>query len=224
MYIMAMCQHVAMDETPTDRRLLRGARSRQAIARHGVDVASSRGLSGLSIGGLAAGLGLSKSSVQTLFGSKEAVQLAVAATAREAFRAAVVGPAAGSPRGAARLLALVEHWIAYAETPLFAGGCFWAANLAEFDSRPGAVHDALFGHHRQWLDLLADELRIAVEAGELAEMDPDLAAFQLDAVLTAANIALRSGEHDAADRARRVVHGILALRDVGDVENLDRDS
>ncbi|MGW0321040.1 TetR family transcriptional regulator C-terminal domain-containing protein [Streptomyces flavidovirens] len=30
----------------------------------------------------------------------------------------------------------------HAETPLFTGGCFWAANLADFDSRPGQVRDA----------------------------------------------------------------------------------
>ncbi|MGW0316454.1 TetR family transcriptional regulator C-terminal domain-containing protein [Streptomyces flavidovirens] len=42
----------------------------------------------------------------------------------------------------ARLRALTEHWISYAETPLFTGGCFWAANLADFDSRPGQVRDA----------------------------------------------------------------------------------
>ncbi|MFF3341408.1 TetR family transcriptional regulator C-terminal domain-containing protein [Streptomyces flavidovirens] len=55
----------------------------------------------------------------------------------------------------ARLRALTEHWISYAETPLFTGGCFWAANLADFDSRPGQVRDALVRHHRDWLARLA---------------------------------------------------------------------
>ncbi|WP_406291601.1 TetR family transcriptional regulator C-terminal domain-containing protein [Embleya sp. NBC_00896] len=116
------------------------------------------GLGGLSIGRPATDLGLSKSGIATLFGTKEKLQIAAVASAHEAFLDAVVRPASAEPRGGVRLRALTEHWISYAETPLFTGGCFWAANLADFDSRPGQVHDALFRHHRGWLALIADEL------------------------------------------------------------------
>lgn len=194
----------------SDRRLLRGARARQTIARHAADVASLEGLNGLSIGRLATDLGLSKSGVQTLFGTKEALQVAAAESARDAFLTAVVRPASTAPHGAARLRALTERWITYAEAPLFPGGCFWAANLADFDSRPGKVRDALFGHHRDWLAALTGELREAARAGEIPELDADLAAFQIDAVLTAANIALRLGDRDAVGKARRVIDGFLA--------------
>ncbi|MEU4232209.1 TetR/AcrR family transcriptional regulator [Nonomuraea sp. NPDC026600] len=196
----------------SDLRLLRGARTRQAIARHAVDVASLEGLNGLSIGRLAGDLKLSKSGVATLFGTKEKLQVAAVASAREAFLDAVVHPASAAPGGASRLRALTEHWISYAETPLFAGGCFWAANLADFDSRPGRVRDALVRHHQGWLDLLAGELRRAVDSGEIADLDVDLAAFQIDAVFTAANTALRLGDKDAGDKARRVVEGFLTPR------------
>ena len=193
----------------TDRRLLRGARTRQAIARHAVDVASVEGLNGLSIGRLAADLGLSKSGVQTLFGTKEALQVATASAAREAFVDAVVRPAWSAARGARRVRALTDRWIDYAEAPLFRGGCFWAANLADFDSRPGEVQDVLFAHHRAWLGLIAGEVREAVRAGQVAELDPELVAFQVDAVLNAANIALRRGDRDASDRVRRVVDQLV---------------
>lgn len=196
---------------PSDGRLLRGARTRRAVARHAVDVASLEGLSGLSLGRLATDLGLSKSGVQTVFGTKEALQVATAASAREAFLDEVVRPAARAPRGRDRLLALTDRWLDYAETPLFPGGCFWTANLADFDSRPGAVRDALLGHHRDWLDLIAGELREAVRTGQVAAgLDAELAAFQVDAVLAAANIALRHGETDAAGKARRVIDGLLS--------------
>lgn len=109
----------------SDQRLLRGARARREIARHAVEVASAEGLNGLSIGRLAGDLGLSKSGIATLFGSKEKVQLAAVASAGEAFVDAVVRPASSAPHGAARVRALTEYWIAYAEAPLFAGGCFW---------------------------------------------------------------------------------------------------
>ncbi len=194
----------------SDGRLLRGARSRHSIARHAVDVASVEGLTALSIGRLATDLGISKSGVQALFGSKENLQLAAVEVARETFLAEVVGPAAAAPRGLARLRALVESWISYAESPLYPGGCFRAANLPEFDSRPGAVRDALARDTRDWQAALAAELRRAAAAGETADLDAELVAFQIDAVLCAANTALRLGDEHVVDKVRRVLDGLLA--------------
>ncbi|GAA5170152.1 TetR/AcrR family transcriptional regulator [Pseudonocardia eucalypti] len=192
-----------------DQRLERGTRSRRAIARHAVDLASLDGLGGLSLGRLATDLGLSKSGVQTLFGTKERLQLAAVELARELFIDAVVTPALAAPRGAARLRALFDRWVDYAATPLFPGGCFRVANLAEFDSHPGPVREALFRDQVDWRDLLAGELRHAADAGEIAELDAGHAAFLLDAVLCATNTALRLGDAEAVPRARRVLEGFL---------------
>ncbi|MFJ1759026.1 TetR/AcrR family transcriptional regulator [Amycolatopsis sp. NPDC088138] len=187
-----------MSET-TDLRLLRGARTRRTILRHAVDVASLEGLTGLSLGRLATDLDLSKSGIQTLFGTKEKLQLATAECAAVTFAEAVVSPAFTAPAGAPRLRELVERWLDYASAPLFPGGCFWAANLADFDGRPGPVRDTLTSQRRTWRALLAAELRAAGNG------DADLAAFELDAVLLATNTALRIGEDGAADRARRAL-------------------
>ncbi|WP_280260300.1 TetR/AcrR family transcriptional regulator [Nocardia abscessus] len=194
----------------TDKRLLRGARTRATVLRQAVDIASLDGLEGLSFGRLAADTGLSKAGIQTLFRTKEALQLAAVDHARDRFVAAVVEPARSEPHGVARLRALIEHWMVYAEAPLFAGGCFRVATMAEYDSKPGPVRDALFRDQRDWVRLLARELRAAATAGEIAELDADLAAFQIDAVLCATNTALRLGDPEAADRARRIIEGFLA--------------
>ncbi|MBF6224101.1 TetR/AcrR family transcriptional regulator [Nocardia abscessus] len=194
----------------TDKRLLRGARTRATVLRQAVDIASLDGLEGLSFGRLAADTGLSKAGIQTLFRTKEALQLAAVDYARDRFVAAVVEPARSEPHGVARLRALIEHWMVYAETPLFTGGCFRVATMAEYDSKPGPIRDALFRDQRDWVRLLARELRAAAAAGEIAELDADLAAFQIDAVLCATNTALRLGDPEAADRARRIVEGFLA--------------
>ena len=194
----------------SDGRLLRGARSRRMILRHAVDVASLEGLNGLTLGRLAIDLGLSKSGVQALFGTKENLQIAAAEVAREAFAEAVIRPALPAPHGAARLRALINRWIDYAEAPLFPGGCFWAANLVDFDSRSGPVRDTLSRQQREWRELIAAELRHAAEAGETADLDADLAAFQIDAVLVAANTAMRLGDKQAADKVRRVLDALLA--------------
>lgn len=196
----------------TDGRLLRGARARRAITRHAVDVASAEGLNGLSLGRLATDLDLSKSGIQTLFRSKENLHLATVEAASDLFLDAVVRPARSASPGVARLRALVENWIAYAEEPLFTGGCFWSANLPDFDSRPGPVRDALARQREDWQNLLATELRHAVEAGEIPALDPGLTAFQIDAVLNATNIALRLDDKDAPAKARRAIEAFLARR------------
>jgi AcrR family transcriptional regulator len=197
------------DAAVSDRRLLRGMRSRRAILRHAVDMASLEGLNGLSLGRLAADLGLSKSGVQTLFTTKENLQLAAVEFAGDAFNDAVVRPVLTVPAGVPRLRALIERWIVYAQAPLFPGGCFWAANLADFDSRPGPVRDALLRQQQAWRGRIAAELRHAVAAEQIPDLDADLNAFQLDAVLMAANTALRFGDEKAVDHVRRVADGLL---------------
>lgn len=179
------------------------------MLRQAVDTASLDGLEGLSFGKLATDTGLSKAGVQTLFKTKETLQLAALDFARDMFIDAVIRPAHAQPHGVQRLRALIEFWIVYAQTPLFAGGCLRVANMAEFDSRPGPVRDALVREQREWVAIIARELRYAVDAGEIADLDTDLAAFQIDAVLCAANTALRLGEVDAVPKVRRVVESFL---------------
>jgi AcrR family transcriptional regulator len=194
----------------TDKRLLRGAQTRKTVLRRAVDIASLEGLGGVSFGRLAVDTGLSKAGIQTLFKTKETLQLAAVEFAREMFIGAVIRPARAAPAGVARLCALLDHWAVYAETPLFAGGCFRVANLAEFDSRPGPVHDALFHDQREWREVIATELRQAVDRGDVAELDVELTVFQIDALLCAANTALQSGDTEAVSKARRIIDGLLA--------------
>ncbi|MEV6609071.1 TetR/AcrR family transcriptional regulator [Kutzneria sp. NPDC051319] len=194
----------------TDKRVLRGMRSRQIVLREAVDVASLEGLEGVSFGRLSAATGISKAGVQTLFRSKETLQLTTIEYARELFLDTVVAPARSVTHGVARLRALIGNWIDYAERPLFAGGCFWVANLADYDSKPGPIRDALRRQRQEWVGLIAAELRHAVAAKEIGDLDADLAAFQIDAVLCATNTSMRLGDDDAADKARRIVEAILS--------------
>jgi AcrR family transcriptional regulator len=194
----------------TDRRLLKGTRTRESILRHAVDIASLDGLDGVSFGHLASASGHSKAGIQVLFKSKEALQLAVIEYARRMFRDAVTDPAQAAAPGAARLQALLSLWCEYATAPLFAGGCFWVANRAYFDSRPGPVRDALARDQRSWLALIATQFRAAITARQIAELDAELAAFQVDALLSAANTALRMGDDKAMDKARRITDQMLA--------------
>jgi len=208
-----MSEMIRPNEAVTDGRLLRGARSRQTVARHAVDVASLESLDRLSLGRLAHDLGLSKSGIQALFGTKEKLQLATIEAAGQAFDEAVVRPAMAHASGLERLNGLVERWIEYVDQPLFPGGCFWAANLPVFDSRSGSIRDALAAQQQVWRGLLADELRRAAADGHAVRLDPVRAAFLIDAVLTASNTALRLGNNDAKETVRRIIDGLVAPAD-----------
>ncbi|MEO9326430.1 TetR/AcrR family transcriptional regulator [Gordonia aurantiaca] len=199
-----------VDPTQTsDQRLIKGAKARATIARHAVDVASVEGLTNLSLGKLAADLGVSKSGVATLFGSKENLQLAAVQTAREVFVEHVVKPTSGEPAGIRRLRALVDRWLDYIAEPVMPGGCFRVATTVEFDSREGAVRDAIAADRRDWLTLLEKEIRRAQDEGHLGGHDPHALAFQLDALVAAANTGARIGDETAVPTARAIVDGLL---------------
>ncbi|WP_433560374.1 TetR/AcrR family transcriptional regulator [Nocardia sp. CA-151230] len=196
----------------SDQRRLKGARARATIARHAADVASVEGLTGLSLGRLAGDLGVSKSGVATLFGTKENLQLAAVESAREVFIEHVVRPALSADRGMPRLRAIIDHWFDYVGEPLLPGGCFRGASVPEFDSRPGPVRDALAADRDDWFAVLEKEIGRAQEQGYLAGLDPHAVAFQLDAVVAAANTAARMGDGTALHTARAIIDGLLEAR------------
>jgi AcrR family transcriptional regulator len=193
----------------SDQRLVKGARARATIARHAADVASVEGLTGLSLGKLAADLGLSKSGVATLFGTKENLQVAAVQAARDVFIDHVVKPAFGEPRGMPRLLALVDNWFDYVGEPVLPGGCFRVATTVEFDSRSGPVRDAIDADRRDWFALLEKEIGRAQDQGHLAGRDAHALAFALDAIVAAANTGARMGDETAMPTARTIVDSLL---------------
>ncbi|NGY01995.1 TetR family transcriptional regulator [Mycobacterium tuberculosis] len=82
-----------------------GRQTRAQILRAAMDIASVKGLSGLSIGELAGRLGMSKSGLFRHFGAKEQLQLATVEAAVSVFEAEVVAPAMAAPPGVDRVRA-----------------------------------------------------------------------------------------------------------------------
>lgn len=173
-----------------DGRRARGDRTRHAVAVQAAAVASVDGLAGMTLSRLAHALGMSKSSIQAAYATKEELQLAAVGAATEIFLEAVVTPARDRPHGRPRLQMYVDCWLDYVERRVFPGGCFMVANLSEFDSRPGPVRDALRAAHVGWLGLLEREIATAQQAGELVSTpSPTMLAFEIDALLASANVA-----------------------------------
>ena len=197
--------------TTIDGRKARGARSRGAIMRRAVDLASVGGLDGLTIGSLAAEADVSKSGVVALFGSKEQLQLATIEAAREIFVGAVITPALEVHGRLDRLNALLENWLRYSESRVFSGGCFFAAATAEFGARPGPVRDAIAAMMQEWHAFVERAIVRAVQIGELpASTDAAQLTFELTSILDGANSLSLLLDSDAPyARARTAVAMLL---------------
>lgn len=190
----------------------KGAQTRELILKQAVAAASERGLEGLSIGALAARMKLSKSGLFAHFGSKEELQLATLKSAQEAFADRVFRPALEAPRGLARIRTLFQNWFDWLESSGQPGGCVILAAAAEFDDRPGAVHDTLLAGQKELRGAIAKAVRLAIEGGELpAGTDAWQLAFELFGIVLAAH-------HDrhlfddprAAERGMKALERLLA--------------
>ena len=185
----------------------KGQRTRAAILDEAARLATVIGLEGLTIGRLAAAIGMSKSGLYAHFGAKRELQLATIQSARETFIAEVLRPALAEPKGIARLLGACEAFLSHVERGVFPGGCFFAAAAAEFGTQPGPVRDAVAAQQREWLALLERLAREAQELGELEPgVDPTQLAFELNAVLVAANTSfILQGDAGVFMRARLAI-------------------
>jgi AcrR family transcriptional regulator len=190
----------------------RNDRTRNAILRRAADLASVDGLEGLSIGRLAADLGVSKSGLFGYFGSKEELQLATVRAAVDVYLDEVVKPALAVPPGLGRVWRLCDGWLSYSQRRVFPGGCFFFGVTAEFDARPGRVRDAVAAASLDWHRLVAVAIDDARQLGDLTgDTDQEQLAFELIAFLENANaIALLHDDPAAYQRGRTAVRTRLA--------------
>jgi AcrR family transcriptional regulator len=187
------------------------AETRAAVTQVAVDRASVEGLEGLTIGGLAGETEMRKSSVFSLFGSKEELQRAALEAAVEEFKREVWAPVADQEPGLPRLLALCDSWVDYHRREVMPGGCFLTTATIEYDARPGPLRDQIAATMRQWLGVLEREAAAAVAAGDLpANTDPADVAFELNALAAAASYGFQLWrDPEVLDRARRSMRRLL---------------
>lgn len=180
---------------------VRGQRLRGQILRRAGELASIDGLEQVSIGRLAAAMGMSKSGLYAYFTSKEDLQLATIDCAWAIFEEHVLQP------GDDGIDALLERWISYYEREVFPGGCPLVTAGMEFANRDGPVHDALAAAIERQLDVLERALRHEHADGT----DPAQVAFELHALMTAANHRYRiSRDPFAFMRGRAAIRRLLA--------------
>jgi len=162
----------------------KGNITRSRIVETALRAASVDGIEGITLGKVAADVGMSKSGLFAHFDSKEALQVDVLNAAAEKFAQVVVAPALAAPRGEPRLRALFEHWLQWEQHESLPGGCVFMHAAAELDDRPGPARDALVVQQQRWLEMLGRSVRLTIETGHFrSDVDPDLFAFQLFGVV-----------------------------------------
>jgi AcrR family transcriptional regulator len=165
-----------------------GERTREAIVREAVSLATVHGLEGLSIGNLAGALDMSKSGVYAHFGSKEDLQLATVDEAERIFDAEVIEPALAAAPGVAQLIVLCDAFFDHLRRRTFPGGCFFAGALLEMGTRPGPVKERVAAFQGRLTALIRQFVVTAQERDELpAGEDPDALTFELNGIILAAN-------------------------------------
>lgn len=189
----------------------KGEATRATILEHALRVASASGLEGLSIGGLARDLGLSKSGLFAHFQSKEALQIQVLEMAGARFLETVLVPALRKPRGEARIREIFDRWIRWSEVCELPGGCIFAAAAVELDDRDGPVRETLVRLQADWHRAVAHAASLAIEVGQFrADLDPDQFAHDLYAIVLGyyhAHRLLRQPQ--ALARTRRAFEALL---------------
>ncbi len=179
-----------------------GATSRRLVLTRALDLAATGGLTAASIGALADTLGMSKSGVFALFGSKDALDAAVVEAAMAQFTRTVVAPADAAPPGVARLAARVEGWLA----AVAAGSPALAVLGLDVRGASGPARDRLRAWRAGWRDTLAEDVTMARRGGELAAAtDAAQAAFEIEALLDAAARDAAGDGDAAAGAARRAI-------------------
>ena len=192
-----------------------GERTRDTILRAAAALATVNGLDGLSLGHLAAVLGMSKSDLSAYFGSKTELQLATVAEAARIFDEEVMWPALAAPAGLGQLAAVCEAFFEHLERHTFPGGCFMASAALEMGARPGPVKDLIAAFQSQFGDLIRGFAVTALARSELpASEDPDRLAFELNGIMLAADTNLVVHDDPAVlDLARQIVHQRLGVGD-----------
>ncbi len=190
----------------------KGEQRRATIVDAALREASICGIHGLSIGGLADHLKMSKSGLFAHFGSKETLQQAVLETLVERFTQQVVVPALQIPDGLERMRGLYRGFIQWMDDNRIPGGCPILALSFELDSRPGPLRDYVAAQQTRWMDVIRRVARKCIDAGQFrADLDADQFAFEFEGIAFVLNYAsqLLQDPH-AADKARTAFERLIA--------------
>ncbi len=166
----------------------KGEQTRAAIVEAALEIASTQGLEGLTIGAIAEKMAMSKSGVFAHFGSREELQIAVLKEYETQFIEAVLFPCLKEPRGLPRLRAIFMRWLDRIGKEIDSG-CIYISGATEYDDRPGAVRDVLVKMLRDWQKEMHRAATQAIEENHLPanQTHADQLVFEMVGLILAAH-------------------------------------
>ncbi|MET0273786.1 MAG: TetR/AcrR family transcriptional regulator [Phenylobacterium sp.] len=187
----------------------KGEATRQRILDEAAQQAAQRGLTGVSLGDVAEAVGLSKSGLFKHFTSKEEMQLAVLDQVLVHFNDFIWVPAASLPAGRARLEAVFNSWLDWAETEWPDVGCPITALSVELDDQPGILRERLQAGLGRWRKTMIREMQ-ALRDPPLTEQEAQAAYFQMKSFVLGHSDARRMmGDADARRSALAAFDALL---------------
>lgn len=165
----------------------KGVATKSLILSAALEIASKAGLEGLSIGGLAEKVGMSKSGVFAHFGSREELQVEVVRAYHHSFQELVFLPALLKPKGLPRFNHMINAWLK-SSVGEDTSSCFFISGAAEFDDRPGIVRDELVKSVQEWRSALLRAIQESIALGHLQKKtDAQALLFQIYSLVLGAH-------------------------------------
>src|SRR5258708_22140174 len=153
-----------------------GRATRDRILDAGLNLLSTSGFAGVTIGLLASQVGMSKSGLFAHFKSKDEIDIALLEQMAEVGQKTVVVPAMRAQEGLPRLTALVENWLGWSTKAGLVGGCPAAAGVVGLDGGGGAARGKVLELEKKWGQILK---QILCEAGSAPDLRKDIHGDQV---------------------------------------------
>jgi AcrR family transcriptional regulator len=189
----------------------KGRTTRDRILDTGLNLLSTSGFAGVTIGQLASQVGMSKSGLFAHFKSKEEIDIALLEQMVEVASKNVVVPAMRAQQGLPRLTALVKNWFGWSTKAGLLGGCPAAAGMFELDDVEGPVREKLLELEKQWNEALKQFIVEAIATGELRkDLDIDQFIWELMGFYLNHHASRRfMRNRDANQRAKQAFQGLI---------------
>ena len=188
-----------------------GRATRDRILDTGLNLLSTSGFAGVTIGILASQVGMSKSGLFAHFKSKEEIDIALLEQMVEVAHKNVVVPAMRAQQGLPRLTALVENWFGWSTKAGLLGGCPAAAGMFELDDVEGPVREKLLELEKQWNEILKQFIAESIATGDLRkDLDIDQFIWELMGFYLNHHASRRfMRNRDANMRAKKAFQGLV---------------
>jgi AcrR family transcriptional regulator len=188
-----------------------GQATRDRILAVGLNLLSTSGFAGVTIGILAGQVGMSKSGLFAHFKSKEDIDIALLEQMVEVAHKNVVVPAMRAQQGLSRLTALIDNWFGWSTKAGLLGGCPAAAGMFELDDLEGPVREKLLELEKQWNETLKQFIAESIATGDLRkDLDIDQFIWELMGFYLNHHASRRfMRNRDANMRAKKAFQGLI---------------